>query len=103
MEVNYKKLPKCELHVHLEGAASPEFIRQLAAEKKVNLLGLFDDNGDYKFTFTDANSCTNSTPFTISTPSDLSHNLVDTAVATKKDLNCSGDADGKLTLSLIHI
>ena len=49
MEVNYKNLPKCELHVHLEGAAPPEFIRQLAAEKKVNLLGLFDDNGDYSF------------------------------------------------------
>ena len=58
-----------------------------------------DDNGDYKFTFTDANSCTNSTPFTISTPSDLSHNLVDMAVATKKDLNCSGDVDGKLTFT----
>ena len=49
MEVSYKNLPKCELHVHLEGAASPEFIRQLALEKKVNLMGLFDDNGDYSF------------------------------------------------------
>ena len=35
--MNYGKLPKCELHVHLEGAAPPNFIRQLANEKKINL------------------------------------------------------------------
>ena len=57
------------------------------------------DNGDYRFNFTDANLCTNSALFTVSTPSDLSHNLVDTAVATKKDLNCNGDVDGKLTFT----
>ena len=45
--MNYNKLPKCELHVHLEGAAPPEFIRQLAKEQKIDLTGLFDSNGDY--------------------------------------------------------
>ena len=30
------------------------------------------ENGDYRFNFTDANSCTNST-FNVSSPSDLSH------------------------------
>jgi len=47
--MNYGKLPKCELHVHLEGAAPPDFIRQLANEKKINLTGLFDSKGDYFF------------------------------------------------------
>jgi adenosine deaminase len=47
--MNYNKLPKCELHVHLEGAAPPEFIRQLAKEQKIDLTGLFDSDGDYFF------------------------------------------------------
>jgi adenosine deaminase len=42
-------LPKIELHLHLEGAAPPAFIRGLAAEKSVNLTGVFDDQGNYKF------------------------------------------------------
>ncbi len=42
-------LAKIELHLHLEGAAPPAFIRGLAAEKSVNLSGVFDDNGNYKF------------------------------------------------------
>ena len=57
------------------------------------------ENGDYRFNFTDANLCTNSALFTVSSPSDLSHNLVDMAVATKEDLNCNGDVDGKLTFT----
>ena len=57
------------------------------------------ENGDYRFNFTDANSCTNSALFTVSSPSDLSHNLVDMAVATKNNLNCNGDVDGKLTFT----
>ena len=40
-------LPKVELHLHLEGAAPPEFIRQLAAEKGVDLSGIFRPDGGY--------------------------------------------------------
>jgi adenosine deaminase len=42
-------LPKLELHLHLEGAAPPSFIRGLAAEKSVNLTGIFDARGDYAY------------------------------------------------------
>ncbi|MEP2530865.1 adenosine deaminase [Shimia sp.] len=42
-------LPKIELHLHLEGAAPPDFIRQLAGEKKVDLSGIFDADGGYAF------------------------------------------------------
>ena len=41
---------KVELHLHFEGAAPPDFIRQLASEKKVNLDGVFDENGHYSYT-----------------------------------------------------
>ncbi len=42
-------LPKVELHLHHEGAAPPDFIRQLAYEKKIDLSGIFDANGGYVF------------------------------------------------------
>ncbi len=42
-------LPKVELHLHLEGAAPPGFIRGLAAEKSVDLSGIFDERGSYKY------------------------------------------------------
>lgn len=42
--------PKIELHLHLEGAAPPSFIRGLAKEKSMDLAGIFDDRGDYAFT-----------------------------------------------------
>ena len=31
--MSWKSFPKIELHLHLEGAADPAFIRGLAAEK----------------------------------------------------------------------
>ncbi|MCB5198654.1 adenosine deaminase [Loktanella sp. TSTF-M6] len=47
--MTYSTLPKVELHTHLEGMAPPDFIRQLAAEKKVDLSGIFADDGSYLF------------------------------------------------------
>lgn len=42
-------LPKIELHLHLEGAAPPAFIRGLAAEKKMDISGIFDARGNYSY------------------------------------------------------
>ncbi|MCX7889830.1 MAG: adenosine deaminase [Rhodobacteraceae bacterium] len=39
--------PKVELHLHLEGAAPPAFIRGLAQEKSLDLTGLFAPDGSY--------------------------------------------------------
>nr|WP_216366878.1 adenosine deaminase [Halovulum dunhuangense] len=43
-------LPKVELHLHLEGAAPPDFIRALAAEQGMALEGVFDAGGQYAWT-----------------------------------------------------
>ena len=48
--MSLKDLPKVELHLHLEGAAPPAFIRGLAREKKMDLERLFDDRGNYAIT-----------------------------------------------------
>ena len=42
-------MKKIELHLHIEGAAPPAFIRSLAAEKKQDLSGIFDANGAYAY------------------------------------------------------
>ena len=42
-------IPKIELHLHIEGAAPPAFIRGLAQEKGVSLDGVFNDDGSYRF------------------------------------------------------
>lgn len=47
--MSLKSLPKVELHLHLEGAAPPEFIRGLARQKTVDLRGIFDPDGGYRF------------------------------------------------------
>ena len=41
--------PKIELHLHLEGAAPPAFIRGLAKEKRLDISGVFDENGNYQY------------------------------------------------------
>ena len=47
--MSLQDLPKVELHLHLEGAAPPTFIRRLGQEKDVNLSGVFAENGSYIF------------------------------------------------------
>ena len=44
-----KGLPKVELHLHLEGGAPPAFIRGLAREKSVDIGGIFNEDGSYRF------------------------------------------------------
>ena len=44
-----KDFPKVELHLHLEGGAPPAFIRGLAREKSIDLAGIFDEAGAYKY------------------------------------------------------
>jgi adenosine deaminase len=40
---------KIELHLHLEGAAPPAFIKGLAREKSIDIAGIFDERGQYRF------------------------------------------------------
>jgi adenosine deaminase len=47
--VTLAELPKIELHLHLEGAAPPDFVRLLAAEKHLDLSGIFRPDGSYAF------------------------------------------------------
>lgn len=42
-------MKKIELHLHLEGAAPPAFIRALAGEKHRNLDAIFDARGNYAY------------------------------------------------------
>lgn len=41
--------PKIELHLHLEGAAPPDFVRTLGAEKGIALDHVFDASGSYVY------------------------------------------------------
>ncbi len=47
--MTWKSVPKTELHLHLEGAAPPEFIRMIAAEKGTDLSRIFHADGSYKW------------------------------------------------------
>ncbi|WP_370315070.1 adenosine deaminase [Roseivivax marinus] len=42
-------LPKVELHLHIEGAAPPSFVRGLASEKRTDLSRIFRPDGSYDF------------------------------------------------------
>lgn len=48
--LSVQDLPKVELHLHLEGAAPPAFIRGLAREKRIDISGIFNEDGSYRFT-----------------------------------------------------
>ena len=42
-------LPKIELHLHLEGAAPPALIRDMASSKHADISGIFNAEGGYAF------------------------------------------------------
>ncbi len=66
-----RDLPKVELHLHLEGAAPPAFIRGLAREKHMDLSGLFTEDGSYRFTdFWDFLKVYEAATSTLKTPED---------------------------------
>ena len=44
-----RNTPKVELHLHLEGAAPPDLIRQMASEKELDLSHIFDAKGAYDY------------------------------------------------------
>ncbi|TNC52035.1 adenosine deaminase [Rubellimicrobium rubrum] len=46
--MSWRDLPKVELHLHLEGAAPPAFVRGMAAEKGTDISGIFDERGGYR-------------------------------------------------------
>ncbi|MEL6700744.1 MAG: adenosine deaminase, partial [Pseudomonadota bacterium] len=47
--MSFRDTPKIELHLHLEGAMPPAFIRGLAQEKGMSLDGVFDAQGNYAY------------------------------------------------------
>lgn len=47
--MNFKAMPKVELHTHLEGCAPPTFIKGLAAEKNIDISKIFAADGGYAF------------------------------------------------------
>jgi len=47
--MTYRDTPKVELHLHLEGAAPPAFIRGLAREKNLDLSAIFTADGGYAY------------------------------------------------------
>ena len=40
---------KVELHIHLEGAASPEFVREICCSSSMEIPEIFDKSGNYKW------------------------------------------------------
>ena len=47
--MNLKSLPKIELHLHLEGAAPANFIKNLATQKHIDVSKIFNQLGQYQF------------------------------------------------------
>lgn len=71
-----KSLKKVELHLHLEGAAPPNFVRGMAAEKSLDLSGVLDHRGGYKFDdFKDFLRIYEAVSSTVETPADYARLL----------------------------
>ena len=47
--MSFQNIPKVELHLHLEGAAPPQFIASLAREKTIDISKIFDERGAYAY------------------------------------------------------
>ena len=71
-------MKKIELHLHLEGAAPPSFIRALAQEKHIDLTGLFDERGGYAYDdFDGFLRCYDAATSVLQTPHDYARLLAD--------------------------
>ena len=63
--------PKLELHLHLEGAAPPKLVAALAREKRIDIGGIFNTDGSYRFTdFADFLKVYEAACTTLTTPED---------------------------------
>ena len=98
----WQATPKLELHLHLEGAAPPAFIRSLADRKRVALGPIFDDAGNYSYTgFSDFLNVYEQACEVLKTPRDYhdltravldqsaSHNVIYTEIFASPDF-CGG-------------
>ena len=102
---NWNSLPKTELHLHIEGAAPPAFIRQLAAEKNVDLSGIFKDDGYRWKDFADFLKTYDAACSVLNTPDDYrrlteavletsaSHNVVYTELFLAADFSGGGEVE----------
>ena len=45
----FAQCKKVELHIHLEGAASPEFVREICYSSGIQIPEIFDKSGNYKW------------------------------------------------------
>ena len=65
-------IPKVELHCHIEGAAPPSLVQRLAKQYQIDLSGIFDAEGNYKWTdFTTFLSTYDSTSSVFRNPEDF--------------------------------
>lgn len=71
-------MKKIELHLHLEGAAPPAFIRALAQEKGADLTGVFDERGHYAYDgFDGFLKCYEAATSVLKTPADYARLLAE--------------------------
>lgn len=102
---NWNFLPKTELHLHIEGAAPPKFIRALAAEKNVDLSGIFQGDGYRWKDFADFLKTYDAASSVLNTPDDYrrlteavletsaAHNVIYTELFLAADFSGGGDVE----------